>query len=195
MSKRFLKVMPVINVLIASITILLFLIYAVYYYTVDDIFMMNSSLVIIIVPLLIFIIDKISGHKIPQAIKMVYLLFFFFSAGLGAIANFYNIVPYYDKFVHFVLGILLSWLFILGFERYKKHQKYDLRVCAFSLICFTSAAAVFWEVCEFTFDMVFNKHVQRGNTDTMTDMMVAILGCLIVLCILIWKKRHQRRHS
>ena len=193
MSKRFLKVMPVINVLIASITILLFLIYAVYYYTVDNIFMMNSSLVIIIVPLLIYIIDKIIGHKIPQTIKFIYLLFFFFSAGLGAIANFYNIVPYYDKFVHSLMGILISWLFVFLYDRYKKHQKYDLKICAVSLICFTSTVAVFWEICEFTFDMLFNKHVQRGNTDTMTDMMVAILGCLIVLFIFICKKRHQRR--
>lgn len=195
MPRRLLKALPILNVVIACVTILLFIYYGFYYYSIDDTFMMASSFAAIFIPLFIFIVDKLSGHRIPQVGKFVYLLFFFFSAGLGAIGNFYGTVPYYDKFIHTSMGLLFTWLFILGYERYKKHQKYDFRTFALSSICFTATLAVFWEICEFTFDLIFDKNVQKSNTDTMMDMIVAIVGCIIVTLIFIWRKKHYKRHE
>ena len=43
-----------------------------------------------------------------------------------------------------------------------------------------SLVALAWEIAEFTADQALGAQTQKGNTDTMTDMIVGTLGALIV---------------
>lgn len=43
-----------------------------------------------------------------------------------------------------------------------------------------SLVALAWEAAEFTADQVLGAQAQKGNTDTMTDLIVGTLGALLV---------------
>lgn len=190
MSKRMLKLLPKINIVIIVLSIIICSIYTIVYLIKQDYVLMALSALVIFLPFLIYIVDRVLKQGIPIVVKTAYLLFLFLSAVLGGVANFYEQVPLYDKIIHFASGILVSWLFAVAFISLNK--KYDIKVLIFSLTCFNATTAVFWEICEFTFDTIFKKHVQRGNTDTMTDMIVAIAGSILVALVYIDNKKKLR---
>lgn len=192
MIKKRLKLLPKINAAIVVLSVLICIIYAVYYFMKSDIFMAMSSLVVIILPLLIYVIDRLTKWKIPNFIKTAYLLFLFESAILGAIGNFYGTVPLYDKWIHFTSGIIISWFFAIGFDLYRKHNKPNMGIFILFLTSFNTAIAAFWEISEFLFDIIFGKQVQRGLSDTINDMIVAVIGGIIITVIYILKYRKNK---
>ena len=114
--------------------------------------------------------------------------FYFFSAVLGTIGNYYTKVSFYDKFNHFAYGILISWIFIGMYQVLFKVRDNRLGIRLFFMNCFNISIAVLWEVFEFTSDFIVGREFQKGLADTMTDMIVAILGGIIVTIIYICKK-------
>lgn len=46
-----------------------------------------------------------------------------------------------------------------------------------------------WEVFEFTVDQVTGSTMQRGNTDTMKDMILAMIGSLVATGAAYWHYR------
>lgn len=185
------KILLFINNVIALLSILICAIYAIIYYNMDDYFLMIASIGAAIVPIFIYFIDKIIKRKMPISLKTVFLIFYFISAPLGAIANLYTLVPYYDKFVHFTSGILVSWLFILGYTHFIKNKYNDIKIFLLFLNCFNATIALLWEILEFSLDFIIKREFQKGLTDTMLDTIVAVIGGLIVTVI--YLRKHKRK--
>jgi uncharacterized membrane protein YjdF len=187
MKKEF-KILSTLNIFLIVLSLATLLFLAVNYYTEKDYFMMISCILVMILPFLIYLFEILFNRKISTKAKFLYLIFVYLSAVLGAVGNFYNDVFMYDKVVHFVSGILSSALFLTVVKYYDKKRTYTKKILFFSTLCFSSTIAVLWEICEFSFDFVFGKNAQKGNNDTMLDMIVAIVACIVFAAIYINEK-------
>lgn len=181
------KILPKVNLIVVGLSIIICIIYSGIYYQQQDHVMTIMSIVSIFLPILIYIVPKLWKQKLPETIKFAYVVFVFISATLGGVADFYGSIYLFDKAVHFISGLLVAWLFTGVFINYYKHKKYNSWFYALSLTCVNTTVACFWEVGEFLFGMISGKQVQFGLTDTMLDMIAAIIGGLIIMIIYIIK--------
>lgn len=126
--------------------------------------------------------------------KVIYycvLSFIFISMYLANIFNFYGI-PYYDKILHLISGILISpfgYIFskeLLGIEfKTKRERNFSI---LFSLI-FAIAVAGIWEIWEFSTDLIFNFTAQGGLVDTMLDIICGTIGGIISAIIIFFNTK------
>lgn len=183
MQKKMSKNLSKINFSIVVFSVFMCIMYATLYFLKQDYLMVFTSLIVMLLPLLIYVVDKITKTIVPDPIKTAYLVFVFASAILGAIGNFYEYIHFYDKIVHFASGLLISSAFAVWYE--KLYKKYNIWEIIFSLTCFNATIAMLWEVFEYTMDLLFDRHVQKGLSDTMTDMIMAVIGGILIAIVYI----------
>lgn len=133
------------------------------------------SILLLIIPILI---ERFSKIKVEKYIKLIYYFFLLISFILGVVFQLYYRTLYFDLFVHTLFGLLLS--IIIGSR---------LKVNSFKGFFLMLSIIVFigflWEGLEFFSDVFFNTDHQKkinGATDTMTDLLAAVLGN-IIYCI------------
>jgi len=102
---------------------------------------------------------------------------------MGHVAEYYvTFAPYYDKLAHLVasvtVGLIALFLALLA-ERRGEVRLTGPAVILFILMS-TLAAGTVWEIYEFAVDQVFGTSLQFGNTDTMWDLVVDLVGGAIV---------------
>jgi hypothetical protein len=96
----------------------------------------------------------------------------------------YALYPSTDIAMHLLGGIAISFFFwrtgalasragVIG-----PFNRAGLVVMTFGLTC---AAAVFWEFAEFLSDRYLGTSAQRGLADTLKDMLLGIVGCVVFL--------------
>jgi hypothetical protein len=195
MSKKKISIISKINIAIVILSILLCSIWAVKYFLDKNYYMMISSIAVMILPLLIYIYERIFKRDVPEIIKLLYLIFVFLSSVLGAVMRFYDTVFLYDKFVHFVSGLLTSGLVIFEFKKWNKKGKYNIWDLSYIIVSFSATIAVLWEIIEFVCDLTINKHFQKGLADTMLDMISAITASIIVTIIYVSKHKDDQQKS
>lgn len=121
---------------------------------------------------------------LPFALDLSIVGFVFATLFLGHLANFYDYIPLWDKFVHFQSGLILGVAgFVLVYtlnEQESIHLDLSPGFVAFFAVTFSLAIGVVWELIEFTADSTFDVDWQNGNADTMWDLIAAGAGALIV---------------
>lgn len=143
-------------------------------------------IIISVIPVMLIptILNKI--FKINPKIQLLYLIFIFFGYFLGSILNFYGAVPFYDKVIHGLSGVMSSILALLVLIKSNSYDKNPLWVKIIFILCITLSIAACWEFFEFTSDIIFGKDAQNvittGVNDTMLDMLMAFIGS-ICFCI------------
>ena len=169
-----------INILLCIIAIIGGLFIA---FTKDDslvLILKDSSIIFTITG--IYIIEKIFKIKINEYIKFIYILFIFMAHFVGVTLEVYNHVYWFDKFTHFVSVIATSLLAILILLKEKNNNKLLFNVLF--ILSFSMLIASSWEVFEFLASYYFKVDPQRvaltGVTDTMGDIIVALLGSILV---------------
>jgi hypothetical protein len=112
-----------------------------------------------------------------------YFIFLFGSQYLGSIRGWYGL-GWWDTFMHFISGGLLSFTAIALYERLihrsagKGISPWFVFLFAFG---FATLGGVLWETYEFSADQFFGTSMQGGgNTDTMTDLIADTLGGLVI---------------
>ena len=148
----------------------------------ENIVLFLKDISIILTISAIYILQKIFKFKISDSLNYIYILFIFLAHFLGVIVNLYDKIYWFDKFVHFISGIITSLVALYIIVKFKKddNKKFTvLFVISFSLMC-----AALWEIFEFTASCCFNVDPQTvlvtGVSDTMGDIIVAFLGSIIV---------------
>ncbi len=130
----------------------------------------------------LYIVKKIFKIDINDGINFIYILFIFNAHFLGVIMNFYTKIYWFDKYTHFISGIIssLGAIFILVKSKVNSNRKFNI----FFIISVTLMVAAIWEMFEFTSSCLFNVDPQRvkltGVHDTMEDIIVAFLGSIII---------------
>lgn len=103
----------------------------------------------------------------------------------GTAFNLYGRVHDYDKIVHFgaplvyapIVYILLirAGLLVPLHDTRRAHHGAAIVLVTLAL---GTLISVGYEIVEFTADHAFGAHLQKGNTDTMTDLIAGVLGSL-----------------
>lgn len=147
------------------------------------------------VSLLPYFVQKVGKIKIPDMLESLYMIFIFFAYFLGSIMKFYGKISYYDLIVHFTSGILSA---MFAYYLYKIYNKKETNVftCILFVLGVTALIAVSWETFEFVCDKIFKKNAQHaletGVDDTMTDMIVALIGAILYnIAYFIYKKKEK----
>ena len=120
----------------------------------------------------------------PFSLRVGVVFFMCATLVLGEMADFYNRFWWWDAVLHTAAGIgitLIGFISLLVFFRQTDLRASPLFTTTLA-VSFSLSAAVVWEIYEFVIDFYFstNSLMQPSNEDTMTDLLVATAGSLIV---------------
>ena len=130
----------------------------------------------------LYIIQKLFKIRINEVINLIYIIFIFMAHFLGVICELYNYIYWFDKFIHFLSGIVTAFVAIYLLVKFRKDKNmfFDILV----IISLTLAVAAFWEIFEYLSSFYFHMDPQKvlttGVSDTMGDIIVAFLGSILV---------------
>lgn len=135
--------------------------------------------------------------KLPNLIETIYFIFLILSCLLGSILKFYGKIYWFDSFVHYISGMVTSLLAFILLIQFHKFKEKDFWFNVIFLILLTLSVAVFWEIFEFSADSLLGgnaqKVVETGVTDTMKDMICALLGSLLVVICYAYEKFNNKK--
>lgn len=108
--------------------------------------------------------------------------FMMVSMYLGNILNAYAYIPFYDKLLHFVSGILIGIISVVIYLHFtgEYFRKLNPNFILFFSLIFVIASAGGWEIWEFCGDKIFGLQSQFNSlNDTMIDMICGTVGGMI----------------
>ena len=150
----------------------------------DNIVFIIKDISVIFTISALYIIQRIFNIKINEGLNFVYILFIFMAHFLGVVVNLYDKIYWFDKFTHFLSGIVSSFfaIYILNITKNKNNKKIFFNILF--IIAFTLMIASLWEMFEYISSYYFGvdpqKVAQTGVSDTMADIIVAFLGSILV---------------
>lgn len=146
----------------------------------------NSNILVCLSLYLIIFLPRIIrkfSPKVNDLIELIFLLFILFAQLLGSILHFYGIIYWYDSFMHYISGILTSFLAVIILILFNKYDDNDKAFNVIFILSITLMVASLWEIFEFTTDNLLGGDAQRvvatGVTDTMKDIICALLGSIL----------------
>lgn len=166
----------------------------------DYIFLLVEIILGIIILALPSIISRRFKFEIPGLVYLMFIVFLYASIYLGTIQQFYSNVPHWDKILHTFSGAMLGAIGFSFVSLLNANENVVLKmkpgfVAIFSF-CFAVTLGAFWEVYEYTFDAILNLNMQRfalsngtplvgraALEDTMTDIIVDIIGAIVIAII------------
>lgn len=148
----------------------------------------SMSFVAIMTPVLVPIVLKMVRLHSTYEICLVNVIFAFFASIVGSVWGAYSI-PYFDKVLHSTSGILIALLGYMIYAVLKKEtnisKKNELILSLLFVHSFNMMIAVMWEFFEFAMLVLIGNdginHYTTGVYDSMTDMLVAMLGGWVIL--------------
>lgn len=148
-------------------------------------------------------------RSVPYQLELIFSLMVLLSLVIGETLNFYQLIPYYDKFIHFSLPFFVGLIaFLLA---YTMHQTGNLRITNGPLIVIivllTMGIGATWEIIEYVSDAFINPYLhvfeqlQGSSTesplvDTMNDLICDMLGGIFGAILgLRYIKSERNNHS
>lgn len=169
-----------------------------YVFTRDDqvgLILKDASIIITIT--LPYIIEKIFKKNLSLVIKTSYIIFIFVAQFLGVTVELYNMIPWFDKFTHWLSGVLTA---LLSLSLLSYIEMYDNKKVVFNIIwmiSITLAVASLWECFEYVANILFGGDAQRvattGVNDTMQDIIVAFVGSILVSVMYIFEYKTDNK--
>ena len=172
------------TVLVIKFILLATVVYQIYQLTAaGDFSRLESSIAVISLIFAGDILKKL-GVRTSAIIEIIFLIFLFISSILGSLFHFYEFVDYFDKFAHLLSGIVTAILGIIMLKKWRIKSKHQLSFDIILMNILSLAIASAWEIYEFVASKALNSDLQRvgasGVTDTVHDMIVALIGSLMV---------------
>lgn len=124
--------------------------------------------------------------KFSQRLYTMALIFDIFAAVMGSVAGLYGKIPFYDRIVHFISGVILADLgyFLISYLFKKYNVKPIPVICNLFSALFSFACAGIWEIYEFSADLFIKTSMQGSNLDTMGDIVAGVLGGILYIIII-----------
>lgn len=148
---------------------------------------------ITVIPFILIFLNRKLKLGVPSALFPLICLHFIWSVHVGTAMGMYKVLPWWDLLVHGYFGLLgcaVVYYMFINFEGKKPGP-----INYISIFIIVVGLAGLWEIFEFTCDLIFHNDVQNvqsaiargGNpmADTMTDILIAMLGALIFYAILL----------
>ena len=135
----------------------------------------------------------------PPEIEIVLLLMILIQFVLGEAHDLYNVIPYYDKFVHYMIPFFIGYLgFLLAYVMYRTgHLKAPMPVIIALIIVLALGLGAMEEIGEYLSDEMIYPRVEgwhhfQGNAqedalhDTMNDLIADTLGGVFGSLLGVW---------
>ena len=172
--------MKKINISLIIISILL----SIYISFTEELELVNiaKNLSIIITINAIYIVKRLFKLNISEELNFIYIIFIILAHLIGVNYNLFVKIYWFDKFTHFVSGLLSS---ILAIYILIKFNKSDNKFFNFIfIVAFALMVASLWEMLEYSFSCILPVDPQKvkltGVSDTMGDIIVALLASILI---------------
>jgi len=142
-------------------------------------------MIICFIPCFLYIVT--AGYlRLPLALKIGLYGYFFCSNLLATTFNIYTYVPFFDTILHTAFGYLCGYLLIYILSLFGDYSKLSFCMKVLITLFFTAGIGAFWEVAEYTVDILTyanSQHeIETGLLDTMQDTFCNLCGaCLFAL--------------
>ncbi len=147
-----------------------------------NILLVLSALALPAVPWVLY--RLLRWERVPM-LEIVFHVFCFFAVGFASLLGGYDLIPIWDKLLHFFSGFLFAALGLVVYYACKPGREIEPReapIPALFAWMFAVLSAVVWEIFEYVvsfFGPDPQKVAETGIHDTMGDMIVCFLGGLI----------------
>jgi hypothetical protein len=146
------------------------------------------------------LIARTRSAVLPAELDIVLLLLLFLDATAGRLGGLYELIPWYDKALHFGVSFAIAmiaflFVYILHFTgRTDRHAIID----AIMIFLITAGLGAIWEIAEYGVDQLLGRATQGSPQlaafpDTMVDLMLdGIGGAIAALIGTLWMKYSKR---
>lgn len=139
------------------------------------------------------IITRLFHFPIPQDCRLIYYMFTFGAIVVGSAMYGYSKIPYWDKGLHFLSGILISAVGLILchmlFHGLPGSPKVRRTMYLLFPFLFNLSVAALWEIYEYMLYILLGidavNHLTSGVNDTMQDMIVCFLGGILFTGLLL----------
>ena len=163
----------------------------------DYVLMLVQCILGLVVMVLPSFLEKKLSFVIPNSMYVLYFVFLYCAIYLGEVRRFYYIIPFWDTILHaFSGGMLGAFGFLLvSVLNDAKTVRFELSpfFVALFAFCFALSIGAFWEIYEYTGDLVLGLNMQKYRlsdgtnlvgqlalSDTMIDLMIDTLSAAVV---------------
>ena len=124
------------------------------------------------------------------------MIFVYFASLWGSCLGGYHL-PYFDKFTHFFSGIIFCEIAYIFYKHFLPNEKRKFLMFIF-INALNAMIALFWEFYEYALLIFFNydaiNHYSTGIHDSITDMLVAVIGSFILSLYLTHYDQRNENH-
>jgi hypothetical protein len=184
--------------LIPAIAIMIlggYLLHEVLYGEWSDVFVIVQAAAMCVAP---YLVARKFALITPFMLHVGLVCFFIGTLVLGEVNNFYKDYWWWDVIMHGVAGggLTIIGFIILVLQFGKPKVTEHAMVAGFFALSFALGLSVLWEIYEYLIDSIFTPEMpmQGGNTDTMTDFIIATIGGIIVGGLAYWHFKYRQRN-
>jgi hypothetical protein len=137
---------------------------------------------------------------LPAELDIILLLFLILDATAGRLGGLYELIPWYDKALHFGASFaiaMLAFLFVYILHFTGRTQRHTI-IDAVMIFLITAGLGALWEIAEFGADQLLGRETQGSPQllpfpDTMVDLMLDSIGGAIAAIVgTLWMKYSRR---
>lgn len=174
-----------------------FLRISIYFFGIYQLFRGEVAIGVMIVICVLFLVapsfftrNRITD--IPLELEFFLFIIVFFQFVVGEAQGFYGKISYYDDIIHFFFPFLISVMaFTIAYALYFAGKiKASIKIMIFFVIVLTLGIGAFWEIIEYTLDLLFMDRIEGWNRvqgrdaasafhDTMTDLVHDFFGGIV----------------
>ena len=132
------------------------------------------------------IVERSAGVHLPVEFTLIVCAFLYAAYGLGEVRGFYEKFWWWDLTLHSFSALVMGMIgFLAIYVFYMTHRvRMEPIYVALVSFCFAVTTGALWELFEFAMDWFFGMRMQQsGLVDTMTDMMVDMVGAFVAAVI------------
>lgn len=138
-------------------------------------------------------VERYYDVSLPIEYHLVIVTFLFMSLFLGEVGGAYDRFWWWDTVLHISSGVVLGFIGFLVLYVLQARDKITMSPSLIAFFCFCAAmtAGVIWEFFEFFMDIVFGMNMQKGEIDTMVDLLVDAAGALAISLVAYFYYKNQ----
>ena len=156
----------------------------------------GMTFVACVTPFIVPAIVKLLKVKVPTEFYVINIVFVYFASLIGSCLGGYS-MPYYDKFTHCASGVVIAEVIYIVYKHFMREEKREWVMFTF-VNAVNACVALLWEFYEYALLVFFDydaiRNAAMGVHDSMTDMLVAVIGGLVLSIYLMKFDQSPKEH-
>ncbi|MBS3108848.1 hypothetical protein J4409_03165 [Candidatus Woesearchaeota archaeon] len=155
-----------------------------------------SALIAIILSLIPAMLKRNYNINLPWGIDFL-ITFALYLHTLGLTFKWYKTIPYYDILTHVLGTVVIALLgFIIVYTlHFTRKVRLSIPLIGLFTVVFAIAVGSLWEIGEFATDKLLGTEAQRGNFDTMKDLIFDTLAGIVTAIAAMFYVRYAPKYK